>query len=222
MNIQVEQVQAKVALSEPQKIALATYSDGEFAHMLDSTDEAELATDLERCGDGLLRFLMIELASSEGAHTLSDGQRRVQAAICDLVEVQDAIELEMEKGGETTADESRTSAAAVEPKDALCAGLQLRVQALALLKAAQAMDGLKPFTVTHSHATGESTYVLWAKEITTVDQAESVLDSVFEPDKDEWLAVEENFALEEMTGVAVTARLDDILASTKQNDVQSN
>lgn len=94
-------------------------------------------------------------------------------------------------------------------------GLLLRTKALALLQEAQAVDGLKPFTVTHTHSFGESTYVLWAAETPTQEQAEAVLDSEFEPDREETLVVEDCFSLEEMSGVAVTARLPDILESLR-------
>lgn len=92
-------------------------------------------------------------------------------------------------------------------------GLLLRTKALALLQEAQAVDGLKPFTVTHTHSFGESTYVLWAAEKPTQEEAKAVLDSEFEPDREETLVVEDCFSLEEMSGVAVTARLPDILES---------
>ena len=91
--------------------------------------------------------------------------------------------------------------------------LQLRAQALALLQEAQQIDGLKPFTVTHTHRFGNSTYVLWAKSMPDQDQAISVLDSAFEPERDEYLAIEDGHSLEEMTGASATSRLPDILAS---------
>lgn len=97
-------------------------------------------------------------------------------------------------------------------------GMLLRTKALALLQEAQAVDGLKPFTVTHTHSFGESTYVLWAAEKPTQEQAEAVLDSEFEPDHEETLAVEDCFSLEEMSGVAVTARLPDLLESLQSPD----
>ena len=109
-------------------------------------------------------------------------------------------------------------------ESALDRGLRLRTQALALLQEAQAADGLKPFTVTHTHSYGESTYVLWAAETPTQEHAKAVLDCEFEPERDETLAVEDCFTLEEMTGVALTARLQDILDSSEspcQDDTPS-
>ena len=109
-------------------------------------------------------------------------------------------------------------------ESALDRGLRLRTQALAMLQEAQAADGLKPFTVTHTHSYGESTYVLWAAETPTQEHAKAVLDCEFEPDREETLAVEDCFTLEEMTGVALTARLQDILDSSEspcQDDTPS-
>jgi hypothetical protein len=89
--------------------------------------------------------------------------------------------------------------------------LQLRVEALALLEQAAALDGLQPFSVTHRHEYGASTYLLWAAEPPDENDAARVLDVDFEPDKDEELHVETQFTLEELVGVAVTTRLADLL-----------
>lgn len=91
--------------------------------------------------------------------------------------------------------------------------LQLRTKALALLKEAATLDGLKPYGVTHHHAYGASTYLLWAAEVPNEDEATRVLDAEYEPDKDEEINIETSLTLEELTGVAVTARLPDILAA---------
>lgn len=91
--------------------------------------------------------------------------------------------------------------------------LLLRAQALALLQEAQAIDGLKPFTVTHTHREGESTYVVWAPEPPTEGQVEAVLESSFEPYRDETLVIEGCHTLEELTGVAIGSRLLDIVGA---------
>ena len=91
--------------------------------------------------------------------------------------------------------------------------LQLRTQALALLEEAQQLDGLKPYTVTHSHCAGNSTYIIWAASMPSEEQAKSVLDSEFEPWRDEHLTVEGHHFLDEMAGASVTSRLPDILES---------
>ena len=51
-----------------------------------------------------------------------------------------------------------------------------RRQALACLRAAQALDGLAPFAVTHTHRSGQSTYLLWAKEPPSAEMAERPQD----------------------------------------------
>ena len=112
----------------------------------------------------------------------------------------------------------------IHPPDegAMDKGLSLRVKALALLQEAQAVDGLKPFTVTHIHANGEATYLVWASETPTKEQAAACLDSEFEPVRDERLAIEDSFSLEEMSGVALRARLHDVLDSDCQTDQGSS
>ena len=77
-----------------------------------------------------------------------------------------------------------------------------RRQALACLRAAQALDGLAPFAVTHAHQYGQSTYLLWAKGTPTLEQCAAVLDSEFEPERGESLSIEENLLLEELTGLS--------------------
>jgi len=91
--------------------------------------------------------------------------------------------------------------------------LQLRTQALALLQEAQQLDGLKPYTVTHSHYAGSSTYIIWAASMPSEDQAKSVLDSEFEPWRDEHLHVEGHHFLDDIAGASETSRLPDILES---------
>ena len=97
-------------------------------------------------------------------------------------------------------------------------GLHLRNQALSLLQAAQDADGLKAFTVTHTHSFGASTYVLWAAEKPSEEVAQAVLDEKFEPERDETILVEDCFTLQEMTGVANTSRLHDLLERDESFD----
>lgn len=79
----------------------------------------------------------------------------------------------------------------------------LRSQALALLQQAQELDGLKPFIVTHSHEWGNPSYVTWARgaHLTEAD-AEAVLESKYEPEKGESLAIEEHVPLSKLVGLA--------------------
>lgn len=71
--------------NEAQKIALATYGEGDYAHI----------TSLDECkdvGDGLFTFLMIELADSEDCDTLEEAARRIQMAVEQLYAVKLKIE----------------------------------------------------------------------------------------------------------------------------------
>jgi hypothetical protein len=89
----------------------------------------------------------------------------------------------------------------------------LRAKALGLLEEAGAIDGLKPFLVTHQFGNGAANYLLWSREAPNEAEAESVLDAEFEPDRDEYLGIDDTLTLQELTGLAPTARLDDILES---------
>ena len=91
--------------------------------------------------------------------------------------------------------------------------MKLRNQALALLKEAQALDNLKPFAVTHSHATGISTYFCWGLTRPSKDEAALVLASPYTPEKNEGLDVEICVPLQEVLGVSPNCRIPDLLKS---------
>ena len=111
---------------------------------------------------------------------------------------------------------------AVVEKDPKDIALRYRVQALALIEQAQAADGLKPFVVTHMHRFGSSAYLLWAPEQPTEEQAALVLDSDYEPERQEGLEIEANLSLDELCGVAVASRLDAIMESSVSDDENSS
>lgn len=79
-------------------------------------------------------------------------------------------------------------------------GLVLRRQALALLEQAMAADGLKPFVVSHHHAYGSASYMLWSSSIPDEPAAVAVLQSEFEPERNEWISVEEMLPLHSLCG----------------------
>ena len=66
---------------------------------------------------------------------------------------------------------------------------QLRKQAFDLLSKANDLDGRSPFAVVHQHEYGTTTYVVWNKRPPTQQEAIAALDSEFEPDKGEFLAI---------------------------------
>lgn len=89
----------------------------------------------------------------------------------------------------------------------LRSALDLRKEARALLEKAQALDGLRPYAVTHEFESGSSSYIAWGgNELSEID-AFSVLDSRFEKDRGESLIVANCFTLAELTGVAPASRV---------------
>ena len=84
----------------------------------------------------------------------------------------------------------------------------LRSQALALMREAQSIDGLRPFLVIHEHKGGGTPYIAWATSEPTVEQAASILESEFEPEREEFLTVDDSLRLEEMTGTAPSSIIE--------------
>lgn len=99
-------------------------------------------------------------------------------------------------------------------------GLRMRVQALALLQQAAAMDRLKPYAVTHRHEHGSSTYLLWSHDVPSEAQAAAVLEADYEPEKGESLDIETLFSLEEICGIAPSSRLDEIAGSSEDENAR--
>ena len=78
-------------LNDAQKVVLQQYAGGEFAHLCNVETEQELKQGLEDCGDGLLRFLMVEVSSSEDCNSLQEAQQRIENATRDLQTAADTI-----------------------------------------------------------------------------------------------------------------------------------
>jgi hypothetical protein len=89
---------------------------------------------------------------------------------------------------------------AMTPKEREAKALAMREQALGLLQMAQAIDGRRPYLVTHTHECGSSGYVIWHTHAPTEKQAAALLDAQFEPDRNESLTIEDNLTLRELTG----------------------
>ncbi len=89
--------------------------------------------------------------------------------------------------------------------------MSLRVQALALLQQAQQLDGLYPYLVHHSHEYNFTGYLVWASGPDLSEEAAAtVLESSFEPEKNESLDIESGISLEEIAGVDITKRVGDL------------
>ncbi len=83
----------------------------------------------------------------------------------------------------------------------------LRQQALDLLLAAEQLDKLKPFAVTHVHKHGESHYLVWA-EAQPVQADLAQLIPHFEPEREEYLSVSPVAPLDELVGLAYVVASD--------------
>lgn len=82
-----------VVISAVQTVVLNSYGAGDFAHLSEIQTQAQLSQELRECGDGLLKFLMVELAEKEDCGSPEEALRRVQSAIRQLDEVAQSIEL---------------------------------------------------------------------------------------------------------------------------------
>ena len=84
----------------------------------------------------------------------------------------------------------------------------LRRQVLDLLTKAQSIDGLRPFSVVHSHKHGEGQYLVWAdRQPSQADLAEQIPS--FEPEREEYLVITEVDRLEELAGLACVVPITD-------------
>lgn len=86
-------------VNQAQAVLLRSYCKGEFAHMLGIGAPAALKQALDSCGDGLLRFLMVELSTSEACLDLADAEDRLAMAIKELEAVQGRMETIRSRGG---------------------------------------------------------------------------------------------------------------------------
>lgn len=89
---------------------------------------------------------------------------------------------------------------------------EYRLQALSLLKEAQAIDGVRPFLVTHLHAVGNGadSYVVWSNLYPGDEEASAVLPSGLKFDEGEALIIDDEITLEDVTGNDIEYRLDKV------------
>lgn len=96
--LSVLQHSAEVKLTKPclnaaQMKCLEFYANGDFEHLAALESEAQFNAALRECGDGLLRFLMAELASSEDCDSVQTAMQRLDGAIEDIKAVQRNVSL---------------------------------------------------------------------------------------------------------------------------------
>ncbi|WP_250478846.1 MULTISPECIES: hypothetical protein [unclassified Caballeronia] len=71
-------------INPAQRAILMTYEDGRFAYLLHCPHEEAWHSGIYTCGDGLLRFLLIDLSYREDCHCRSDAVARIEMAIRQL------------------------------------------------------------------------------------------------------------------------------------------
>ncbi len=91
----------KSYINAAQAVCLSLYASGDFEHLLESPSEDEFKKAVEESGDGLLRFLMTELATSEGCDSITEAMNRVHMAIEDLQGAKRNLEKELDKLSDT-------------------------------------------------------------------------------------------------------------------------
>ena len=69
---------APVTLNVWQKEIARSYDGGDYAYLAEKDEISD--EDLDRCGDTLFQFLMIELADGEDCGTLEEAIRRCESA----------------------------------------------------------------------------------------------------------------------------------------------
>jgi len=70
--------------NEIQQSILKAYQNGEFAYLCEPNATEK---DLEKCGDGLLRFVIIEVSDSEDCDSAKEAYKRISRAADDLCDV---------------------------------------------------------------------------------------------------------------------------------------
>lgn len=79
------------ALNLAQLTCLRSYAGGDFAHFTEIQTQIEFNSVLKNCGDGLLKFLMIELGDAEDCTTIQEAFDRISTTIKQLHEVGDKL-----------------------------------------------------------------------------------------------------------------------------------
>lgn len=91
----------KSFINAAQAACLALYAQGDFEHLLHAESEEAFVEGCNQSGDGLLRFLMVELSTREDCESLTDALQRTQQAIDDLQAVHRNIEAVLDRLSDT-------------------------------------------------------------------------------------------------------------------------
>lgn len=82
---------AHPVLNRAQEILLSKYAEGDFQYLLEIKTQEAMAHQLAECGDGLLRFLMVELSDKEDCKDLGTARDRLRTAIDQLEALDSAL-----------------------------------------------------------------------------------------------------------------------------------
>lgn len=88
-------------INAAQAACLKLHANGDVSHFIDLETEEEFFEAVDECGDGLLRFLVVELADKEGADSVTEALNRVAVAIEELQAVRSALESHLDKLSDT-------------------------------------------------------------------------------------------------------------------------
>ncbi|MBR8291223.1 hypothetical protein [Burkholderia cenocepacia] len=98
-------------------------------------------------------------------------------------------------------------------KEAKTEAMVLRVKALGLLQQAEAVDALKPFVVLIGHGDETTACLAWNHNEPSRKEVEALLGGELGTRCGHRVLVESKVTLEEIAGVALNARIPDILNS---------
>lgn len=86
--------------------------------------------------------------------------------------------------------------------------LQLRVQALALLEQAAAIDGMKPFVAVHHDGQQATPFLLWSAATPDEEAVAAVIEASVDPGRGERIAIDSSISLGEISGTDPTCRIE--------------
>lgn len=90
-----------------QRAVLTRYAMGEFEHLTEPMSQKAFDEELARSGDGLLRYLVVELATSEGCTDDAEALRRIETTLDEVHAIRGAIEEVAEQALLPQADRSQ-------------------------------------------------------------------------------------------------------------------
>lgn len=78
-------------LNPTQREVLNTYARGEFAYLAGSASEEAFNNSIDQCGDGLLKFLIVELSTGQDCVSGEEAVRRLESAQREVASAADSV-----------------------------------------------------------------------------------------------------------------------------------